>query len=115
QATLEQLCSLSGGVHAFAGKIARDYRDRRLLKCVFEKILYKRDRQKMDRKALHNTASRIADSAEVDRNLIFVDASRAPSMPLTPSKEEMYSVLIIDKDRVQDLLLSEVALADAVS
>jgi len=115
EATLEQLCSVVGGKHAFAGKMARDYRDRRLLKCVYEKFLYKRDRQRMDRKALQTTASRIADAAVVDRNLVFVDASRAPSMPLTPSKEEMYSVLIVDKDRIQDMPLSDLPLVESIS
>lgn len=114
EATLERLCAL-GGKHAFAGKMARDYRGRRLLKSVYEKFLHKRDRQKMDRKALQATASRIADAAGVDRNHVFVDASRAPSMPLTPSKEEMYSVLVVDKSRVYDMPVSEIPLVESIS
>lgn len=114
EATLERLCAL-GGKHAFAGKMARDYRDRRLLKSVYEKFLHKRDRQRMDRKALQATASRIADAAGVDRNHVFVDASRAPSMPLTPSKEEMYSVLVVDKDRVYEMPVSEIPLVESIS
>ncbi|HKZ61585.1 MAG TPA: HD domain-containing protein [Nitrososphaera sp.] len=115
EATLERLCALGGGKHEFAGKMARDYRDRRLLKSVYEKFLHKRDRQRMDRKALQATASRIADAAGVDRNHVFVDASRAPSMPLTPSKEEMYSVLVVDKDRVYEMPVSELPLVESIS
>jgi uncharacterized protein len=114
EATLERLCAL-GGKHAFSAKLARDYRDRRLLKSVYEKFLHKRDRQKMDGKALQATASKIAEAAGVDRNYVFVDASRAPSMPLTPSKEEMYSVLVVDKARVYEMPVSEIPLVDSIS
>lgn len=114
EATLERLCVLAGR-HAFSAKLARDYRDRRLLKSVYEKFLHKRDRQKMDRKALQATAARIADAAGVDRDHVFVDASRAPSMPLTPSKEEMYSILVVDKGRVYDLPVSEIPLVESIS
>jgi HD superfamily phosphohydrolase len=115
EATLERLCALGGREQAFAGKMARDYRDRRLLKSVYEKFLHKRDRHRMDRKALQATASRIADAAGVDRNFIFVDASRAPSMPLTPSKEEMYSVLLVDKERVSEVPVSDIPLVESIS
>jgi HD superfamily phosphohydrolase len=114
EATLERLCAL-GGKHAFSAKLARDYRERRLLKSVYEKFLHKRDRQKMDGRALQATASRIADAAGVDKNYVFVDASRAPSMPLTPSKEEMYSVLVVDKARVYEMPVSEIPLVDSIS
>jgi HD superfamily phosphohydrolase len=114
EATLERLCALSGR-NAFSGKMARDYRDRRLLKSVYEKFLHKRDRQRMDRKALEALASHIADVADVDSNYVFVDVSRAPSMPLTPSKEEMYSVLIVDKDRVYEMPVSEIPLVESIS
>jgi uncharacterized protein len=114
EATLEQLCTLSGR-YAFSGKLARDYRDRRLLKSVYEKFLHKRDRQRMDKKALEALASHIAHVADVDSNYVFVDVSRAPSMPLTPSKEEMYSVLVVDKDRVYEMPMSEIPLVESIS
>jgi len=114
EATLERLCVLDGK-HAFAGKMARDYRDRKLLKSVYEKFLHKRDKQKMDSKALQTLASRIADAAGVDKNYVFVDASRAPSMPLTPSKEEMYSLLVVDKDEVYEMPVSEMPLVESIS
>jgi HD superfamily phosphohydrolase len=114
EATLERLCTLSGR-YAFSGKMARDYRDRRLLKSVYEKFLHKRDRQRMDKKALEALASHIARVADVDSNYVFVDVSRAPSMPLTPSKEEMYSVLVVDKDRVYEMPMSEIPLVESIS
>jgi HD superfamily phosphohydrolase len=114
EVTLERLCALSGR-YSFSGKMARDYRDRRLLKSVYEKFLHKRDKQRIDRKALEALASHIADVADVDTNYVFVDVSRAPSMPLTPSKEEMYSVLIVDKDRVYEMPVSEIPLVESIS
>jgi uncharacterized protein len=114
EATLERLCTLSGK-YAFSGKMAQDYRDRRLLKSVYEKFLHKRDRQRMDRKALEALSSHIADVAGVNGNYVFVDVSRAPSMPLTPSKEEMYSVLVVDKDRVYEMPVSEIPLVESIS
>jgi HD superfamily phosphohydrolase len=114
EATLERLCALSGK-YAFSGKMARDYRDRRLLKSVYEKFLHKRDKQRMDKKALEELASHIAHVADVDSDYVFVDVSRAPSMPLTPSKEEMYSVLVVDKDRVYEMPMSEIPLVESIS
>src|SRR5207248_1069408 len=48
--TLERLCSLSDG-DKIAVELATHYRNRRLLKCVYEKFVYKRDKlyRKMDR------------------------------------------------------------------
>ena len=112
EATLERLCLLEG----IAGTLARDYRDRRLLKCVYEKFLHKRERNKrMDRRALSKMEDEIARTAGVDRSQIFVDASRASSMPLTPSKEEMSFVLVADKRGVQEVPVSEIPLVDSIS
>ena len=114
EATLERLCALSGR-YAFSAKMAQDYRDRRLLKSVYERFLHKRDRQRIDRKALEALSSQIANVANVDNMYVFVDVSRAPSMPLTPSKEEMYSVLVVDKDRVYEMPVSEIPLVESIS
>ena len=114
EATLERLCALSGK-YSFSCRLARDYRDRRLLKSVYEKFLHKRDRQRTDRKALEALASRIADMANIDNNYVFVDASRVPSMPLTPSKEEMSSVLVVDKEQVYEMPVSEIPLVESIS
>jgi HD superfamily phosphohydrolase len=113
EATLDRLCALGSGM---APKLARDYRDRRLLKCVYEKLLLKRDRHKRtDRKALSAMEAEIAQSAGVDRSHVFADASRASSMPLTPSKSEMFSVLVTDKKGVREVPVSEIPLVDSIS
>lgn len=115
EATLERLCALDNG--GMAARLARDYRDRRLLKCVYEKLLHKRDRHKrMDRKALSALEVEIAQAAGVDRSHVFADASRASSMPLTPSKSEMFSVLVFDKKGVvREVPMSEIPLVDSIT
>ncbi len=125
EVTLEKLCLVADGKERNGGarekaaaKLASDYRSRKLLKCVYEKLVYKRDKmyKKMySRQVLSDLESRIADMAGTDDNSVFVDASRTPSMPLTPTKEEMYSVLLVDKGRAQEMPISEIPLIDSIS
>jgi uncharacterized protein len=110
------MCSPSNG-DKIAVKLATDYKDRRLLKCVYEKFVHKRDKlyAKMDREALDNLGLQIANAAEVKEKTVFVDASRAPSMPLTPTKREINSVLLVDKDWAYETPISEIPLIDSIT
>jgi hypothetical protein len=117
ESTLERICSLKNG-NKIAIKLAIDYRARRLLKCVYEKFLYKRDklyRKKLDRQALHNLASQIVKSARVKENSVFVDASRAPSMPLAPNKKEVNAILLVDKEEEYEAPVSEIPLINSIT
>lgn len=113
--TLEQICSFDKDDNA--SKLARDYRDRRLLKCVYEKFLHKRDRlyNKMSVKTLEELRLRICDVAGVNENTVFVDASIAPSMPLTPSKEEINSIILVDKEWAYDTPISEIPVINSIT
>ena len=113
---LERICSLKND-NEIAVKLATDYRSRKLLKCVYEKFVYKRDRlySKMDRQALQNLGIQIAEIAEVKEKSVFVDASRAPSMQLNPTKREINSVLLVDKDRAYETPVSEIPLIDSIT
>jgi HD superfamily phosphohydrolase len=112
--TLEQICSFDKNDNA--SKLAKDYRDRRLLKCVYEKFLHKRDRlyNKMSVKTLEELRLRICDVAGVNENTVFVDASIAPSMPLTPSKEEINSIILVDKEWAYDTPISEIPVINSI-
>jgi uncharacterized protein len=116
EATLERICSLQNG-NKIAVKLAIDYKSRKLLKCVYEKFLHKRDKlyRKMNRQALHDLGRQIADAAEVNESSVFVDASRAPSMPLTPTKKEIRSVFLVDKERAYETPISEIPLIDSIT
>jgi HD superfamily phosphohydrolase len=113
--TLEQICSFDRDERV--AKLARDYRDRRLLKCVYEKFLHKQDRlyNKLSIATLEELRLRICDVAEVHENTVFVDASRAPSMPLTPSKEEINSIILVDKDWAYDTPISEIPVINSIT
>jgi uncharacterized protein len=113
--TLEQICSFNKDENV--AKLARDYRDRRLLKCVYEKFLHKRDRlyNKMSISILEELRLRICDVAGVHQNTVFVDASRAPSMPLTPSKEEINSIILVDKEWAYDTPISEIPVINSIT
>lgn len=113
--TLQQICSCN--MNENVAKLARDYRDRHLLKCVYEKFLHKQDGlyNKMNVHALEELRHRICNAAGVHENTVFVDASRAPSMPLTPSKEEINSIILVDKERAYDTPVSEIPVINSIT
>ena len=123
-ATMVRLASLSprNDDLKLAAKLAADYRDRRLLKCVFEKILHKSPsilRRIVSKRALKILTDEIAGSANVDPNKVYLDASKAPSVPLTPTKEELSSIILVGKDSGKKvhytLPISEIPLISSIS
>lgn len=111
---LEKICSLHRD-NKIAGKLAKDYRSRRLLKCVYEKFLPKPLFRKMNRDTLRNLRRKIANTAGVDESNIFVDASRAPSMPLTPTKKEISSVILADSEWAYETPISEIPVIESIA
>ena len=77
----------------FAKKIVDDYQHRRLFKCVFESDF--NNKTKLGKKRLDQIKQEIAKKSKVDENEIFVDSSTTPSMPLSPSKKESNSIILI--------------------
>ncbi len=75
-----------------AKKFARDYQNRRLLKCVFEKIMTHKFEKTQDK-----IRDKIAKKSGVAKNQIFVDTSGTSSLPLTPSKEKTKSITLITR------------------
>ncbi len=123
-ATMVRLASLSprNDDLKLAAKLAADYGDRRLLKCVFEKILHKSPsilRRIVNKRALKILTDEIASSANVDPNKVYLDASKAPSVPLTPTKEELSSIILVGKDSGKKvhytLPISEIPLISSIS
>jgi len=123
-ATMVKLASLSprNDDLKLAAKLAADYRDRRLLKCVFEKILHKSPnilRRIVSKRTLKILTDEIASSAKVDPNKVYLDASKAPSVPLTPTKEELSSIILVGKDSGKKvhytLPISEIPLISSIS
>jgi hypothetical protein len=78
-----------------AKKIAQDYQNRELFKCVYERILTTKDQiSKMKTLELKKELSK---KSKVDENEIFVDSSVTPSIPLSPSKKESKSLILVTK------------------
>ena len=100
-----------------ARQFAQDYQNRKLLKCVFERILTNRTNLKKTRTDELRTS--ISKKSKVDENEIFVDSSVTPSIPLTPSKNESKSIILITNDNgkfsAKEMLISEIPAVSAIS
>ncbi|MFB5645228.1 MAG: HD domain-containing protein [Nitrosopumilaceae archaeon] len=79
-----------------AKKIAEDYQNRQLLKCVFERILTNKDG--LGKMKANEVRKKISKKSKVDENEIFIDSSITPSIPLAPSKKESQSIILVTKD-----------------
>jgi HD superfamily phosphohydrolase len=92
---ISQILSLSDYTRELkrAKKIATDYQNRRLLKCVYEQILTDKKLKKQE-----ELRQKIAKKSLVDKNEIFVDTSTTSSLPLTPSKEKTKSIILVTAD-----------------
>ena len=79
-----------------AKKIAEDYEQRKLFKCVFETDF--NNNTKIGKKRLNQIKHDIIRKSRVAENEVFVDSSTTPSMPLSPSKKESNSIILVTDD-----------------
>jgi HD superfamily phosphohydrolase len=79
-----------------AKKIAENYQNRQLLKCVFERILT--NQAGFGKMKASELRKRISKKSKADENEIFIDSSITPSIPLSPSKKESQSIILVTKD-----------------
>ena len=115
---LEKLMSLpetSSDLKA-ARKIATDYQDRKLFKCVFERSL---SGKSLSKKRLDEIKQKIAKKSKINSNQIFIDTSTTSSIPLTPSKKESKSIILTRKDGkktiAKEIPISEIPLVSSMS
>ncbi|GFN39839.1 MAG: deoxyguanosinetriphosphate triphosphohydrolase [Marine Group I thaumarchaeote] len=101
-----------------AKKLATDYQERRLLKCVYEKIISRTGRHiKIKTSAIRKEISKISG---VDESEIFVDSLVTSSIPMTPSKRESQSIMLTTKRgsntvEAYELPISKIPLVSAIS
>ncbi|MBP2624955.1 MAG: HD domain-containing protein [Nitrosopumilaceae archaeon] len=81
----------------YAKKLAKNYVDRILLKCVFEKYLHDNDTNITS----YELVKSISDTSKVDPSKIFIDRSTTSSMPLTPSKHEYDSITLTSNNNLE--------------
>ena len=100
-----------------ARQFAQDYQDRKLLKCVFERIITNRT----NLKKIHTDELRtqLSKKSQIDESEIFVDSSVTPSIPLAPSKNESTSIILITNDNgkqhAKEMPISEIPGVSAIS
>ena len=85
-----------------AKQIAIDYRDRRLIKCVFEKFVQRRDTfmEKIfgQKKIREQIGTEIAGRADVEPEKVYVDVPTTPSVPFTSSRGALKNLTLISKN-----------------
>ena len=100
-----------------AKKLVRDYQNRNLLKCVFERIMT--GKTLLGKSKTAELRKKISEKSRVDENEIFVDSSVTPSIPLTPSKKESNKIILISKEQgkswAQEIPISKIPLVSAMS
>ena len=114
--TIDIICSLKE--NKFASELALDYKKRKLFKCVYEKFLQNKHNafdKELAGKQIRDFLRGIREYLDVDESFIFIDISQAPSMPLTPSKEELNSIMLVDKDLEFETPTSAIPLIDSIT
>lgn len=100
-----------------ARQLAEDYQNRKLLKCVFERILTNQTNLKKHR--TDELRIELSKKSKIDENDIFVDSSVTPSIPLAPSKNESKSIVLISnengKSSAKEIPISEIPVVSAIS
>ena len=100
-----------------ARQLAENYQNRKLLKCVFERILTSQTNLKKTR--TDELRLELSKKSKIDENEIFVDSSVTPSIPLAPSKNESKSIVLISneggKSTAKEMPISEIPVVSAIS
>ena len=82
-----------------ARQLAIDFRDRRLVKCVFEQLVQRKDRaveQLFERSHMRDQVIlEIAEKAKVDRKQIYLDVPTTPSVPYTSTRQALTSIKVV--------------------
>ena len=124
EATLDSIINMKPSREdaKFAKSLALDYRDRKMLKLVFEKVVQRKDKfiQKIfsQRKFRQNFAEEISSKSGVDSRYIFVDVPNTPSVPMTSSKESLSEIILVSQDpegrRIETLSAGDLPIASAI-
>ncbi|MEK6929055.1 MAG: phosphohydrolase, partial [Thermoproteota archaeon] len=114
---LTQLISSKSSKLKRARQFAEDYQNRKLLKCVFERILT--SRTNLGKARTNELRTSISKKSKVDESEIFVDSSVTPSIPLAPSKNESKYIILITnengKSTAQEMPISQIPVVSAIS
>ena len=97
-------------------KIATNYLNRNLFKSVFETTL---TGKAITKKRMQELREEVSKKSKIDINEIFVDSSNTPSIPLSASKKESKSIILLENDgnktTAKEILISQIKLVSAMS
>lgn len=101
-------------------KIAKEmishYLERKLLKCVYERFIRKRDNYtKLNRDKIEELRLKIARLANIDERKIFLDTYGISLVPLAPNKKEMKSILLVSEDEFFKQPVSNLPLVNSIT
>jgi hypothetical protein len=97
-------------------KIATNYLNRNLFKCVFERMVT--SSQGFSNKMIGELENKIAKKSKIDSNEIHLDTSTTNSIPMTPSKKESKSVILITRKNkiiAEEFPISKIPLVSTIS
>ena len=122
---LHDLVSLdpTGPAQKEARQLAVGFRDRRLVKCVFEQLVQRKDRvveQLFERSRMREQlVLDIAEKAKVNKIHIYLDVPTTPSVPYTSAREALTSIKVVygegKKFRHRNVPLGDLALVGSIA
>jgi HD superfamily phosphohydrolase len=93
-----------------------NYFERKLLKCVYERFIRKRDNYtKLNRDKIEELRLKIARLANIDERKIFLDTYGISLVPLAPNKKEMKSILLVSEDEFFKQPVSNLPLVNSIT
>lgn len=93
-----------------------NYLERKLLKCVYERFIRKRDNYtKLNRDKIEELRLKIARLANIDERKIFLDTYGISLVPLAPNKKEMKSILLVSEDEFFKQPVSNLPLVNSIT
>ena len=104
EVVLHNLVTLKPSTSALkeAGHLALGFRDRKLVKCAYEKLVQRKERMVgrlfAEERARIRAVSDIARAARVDPRLVYLDVPTTPSVPYTYSNEALTSVGLLKRE-----------------
>jgi uncharacterized protein len=99
-----------------AKQMISNYLERKLLKCVYERFIRKRDDfTKLNRDKIEELRLKIARLSNVDEKKIFLDTYGISLVPLAPNKQEMKSILLVSEDEFFKQPVSNLPLVNSIT
>jgi HD superfamily phosphohydrolase len=106
-----------------AKKLAEDYNDRRLVKCVFERVMQRKDRvvqRIFNQKRFRNElVGEIAKQSGVDTDAVYIDVPTTPSVPYTYAREALNSITLVSGgeqgEHTSKMSITELPLAGSIT